>query len=142
MSLVDKQQFLTIWYKECMERGTLVLQKIKNHEYIMDDPKEKKDFSNSSDVIIITVEERIEMFKYFMEKYDYFDRSSMLNYLFMVEFLTILHPKEFNFLALHESLNSGVDLENGDADILKELLLYIKKFFKRRNLKPTTGYLK
>lgn len=125
-----------------MERAAVVLEKINNHDYVLDDPTEQKDYSSSSDAIIISAEERIELFKHFMEKYDYFDRTTMLNYLYMVDFLTVLYPKEFNFIALYQSMNDGVDLVNGNADILKELLLHIKKFFKRRNLKPTTGYLK
>jgi hypothetical protein len=142
MSLVNRQQFLSIWYKECMERGALVLDKLTNHEYIIDDPEEQKDSSPSSDTIIISVEERIDMFKYFMGKYEYFDRSVMCDYLFMTELLTILHPKEFSFVTLYEAIGEGVEFENGHADIMKELLLHIKKFFKRRNLKPKPGYLK
>lgn len=125
-----------------MERGSLVLGKLNNHEYIIDDPEEQKHNSSSSDAIVISIEERIDMFKYFMGKYEFFDRGVMCDYLYMTEFLTILHPKEFSFITLYEAIGEGVEFENGDADILKELLLHIKKFFKRRNLTPKPGYLK
>jgi len=138
----DKHQFLTIWYTECMERGAIVLKKLNEHDYVMEDVEEQKSHSGSTETLCISTEDRIEMFKYFMNKYEFFEKSSMLTYIFMVEFLTVLHPREFSFFALHQAVNEGTECGTDKASIVKELLLHVKKFFRRRNLKPKMGYLK
>jgi hypothetical protein len=125
-----------------MERGKLILQKLNNHEYIIEDNEEHKEHSGTTNSLFISVEDRIDMFKYFMNKYEFFDKSWMFNYMYMIEFLTVLHPKEFSFEALYQAIGEGLNPDEDKADILKELLLHIKKFFKRRNLKPKVGFLK
>ncbi|CAI2360317.1 unnamed protein product [Moneuplotes crassus] len=141
MNIDDKEQFITIWYKECMDRGLQVLDKINSHDYIMEEPQEET-HSGSPNANLITIEERIDIFKYFLDKYEGFDRSMMCNYLFMTEFLNILHPQEFPFTALYQDLNEQDGQHSDDESILRELLLHINKFFSRRNLKAKPGYLK
>ena len=141
MSLVDKNQFLAIWFKECMERAQLVLEKIEKHDYIMDDVEEQQNTPFSENSLTISTEERIDMFKYFAQKYEHFDNETLQDYMFSVEFLTVLHPKEFSFVSLYQMIEDD-RFENKDSEILKELLLHVKKFFKRRSLSPSSGYLK